>query len=118
MKIIFFCLSCLFSFSCFAGEYITYAPEHVAEYENFRFQIASELKFRVDISNPCVSIQKVTGVVKEGDKFVSGNGRALIYFDNKCFENTEVTITIESGRRDIKRYKIEPRIVEQHDMGC
>ena len=109
---------CFFSFPCFAGGIIIYSPVHITEYENFRFEIAPDTKFSIAVSSPCVAVQRVSGIEKSGKFFISGRKRAFIYFDNKCFENTEITISVESDTKEIKKYKIGHRIFEPQDMGC
>lgn len=115
MKAFSVCLLLFLSSVCFAEGLIIYAPEHVSEYENFRIQVAPDKKFSLTVSNRCMAVQKVTGIEKSGAGYVSGSGKALIYFDNKCFEKTEVVITIE---KETRRYKIGHRIFEPQDMGC
>jgi len=109
------CLLFLLSSVCFAEGLIIYAPSHVAEYENFRIQVAPDKRFGLAVSERCMAVQKVTGIEKNGADYISGHGKALIYFDNKCFEKTEVIITIE---KETRKYKIGHRIFEPQDMGC
>ena len=118
MKTFFVLIFSLFSFACFAEGLIIYAPEHIAEYENFRFQVAPEKKFSVTVSNECLTVQRLSGIEKVGNLYVSGKGKAIIYFDNKCFENTEVTISVGPDKKGTRRYTIEHRIPEPQDMGC
>ncbi len=118
MKTFLVLMFCLFSSFCFAEGLIIYAPEHISEYENFRFQIAPEKRFSVTINNDCMSIQRLSGIEKDGDVYVSKKGKALIYFDNKCFENTEVIISVDSDNKETIKYKVDHRVEEVHDMGC
>ncbi|MGD9807192.1 MAG: hypothetical protein AB7E76_05055 [Deferribacterales bacterium] len=100
-----------------AGDLINAKPEKVREFENFRIKLNSIESFNIDINMPCIKIQRMENITKNGETYRSDEG--AIYFENGCFEGDEVIITIKSGEKsEAVKLKLDKVILEERDYGC
>lgn len=118
MKYMIMTLFLLLPYSAQTENLIADSPRVIKEYGNFYIKLHKIKNFTVNISNPCLAISHIKDVTESNGKYTSEED-GKIYFDNLCFEQDEVIITIKNKNdSETVKFRIMPREIFEQDFGC
>jgi len=118
MKYLLILLIACLSATAHAEDIVSYAPDHLKEYENFFLVFNQEINFSITVNKDCIKPYDTENVeLKDGLYTSQADGK--VFFENFCFENEEIIIEIKSEKNHSElKYKLGPKPVIEMDFGC